>query len=61
LASRDAIGVFPVSGWWKEKPGLQWWERSARYSLLVSIRGPEAEIDLYRPIANQLAVEIPAG
>ena len=61
LASRDAIGVFPVSGWWKEKPGLQRWERSARYSLLVSIRAPEAEIDLYTPIANQLAVEVPAG
>jgi hypothetical protein len=61
LASRDAVGVFPVSGWWKEKPGLQRWERSARYSLLVSIRAPEAEIDIYTPIANQLAVEIPAG
>lgn len=61
LASRDAIGVFPVSGWWKEKPRLQRWERSARYSLLVSIRAPEAEIDLYTPIANQLTVEVPAG
>lgn len=61
LAGRDAIGVFPVSGWWKEKPGLQRWERSARYTLLVSIRAPEAEIDLYTPIEAQLAVEIPAG
>lgn len=61
LASRDAIGVFPIGGWWKEKPGLQRWERSARYSLLVSIRAPETEIDLYTSIENQLAVEIPAG
>lgn len=61
LASRDAIGVFPVSGWWKEKPGLQRWECSTPYSLLVSIRAPEAEIDLYTPIANQLAIEVPAG
>jgi len=61
LAERDSIGVFPVSGWWKEKPALQRWERSARYALLVSIRAPEAEIDLYTPIANQLAVEIPAA
>lgn len=61
LATRDAIGVFPVSGWWKEKPALQRWERSARYSLLVSIRAPEAAIDLYTPIANQLAVEVQAG
>ncbi|MFC5384659.1 S8 family peptidase [Aquamicrobium segne] len=61
LADRDAIGVFPVSGWWKEKPGLQRWDRSARYSLLVSVRAPGANIDIYTPIANQLAVPIPAG
>jgi hypothetical protein len=59
LAERDAIGVFPVSGWWKEKPGLQRWDRSARYALLVSIRAPEANIDLYTAIANQLVVPIP--
>ena len=23
LAERDAIGVFPVGGWWKEKPYLE--------------------------------------
>ncbi len=61
LAGRDAVGVFPVSGWWKEKPGLQRWERSARYALLVSIRAPGAEVDLYTAIANQIAVPIPAA
>jgi Subtilase family len=61
LADRDAIGVFPVSGWWKEKPGLQRWDRSARYALLVSVRAPGANIDIYTPIANQLAVPIPAA
>jgi hypothetical protein len=58
LAERDAIGVFPVSGWWKEKPGLQRWDRSTRYALLVSIRAPAANVDLYTAIANQLAVPI---
>jgi hypothetical protein len=58
LAERDAIGVFPVSGWWKEKPALQRWDRSVRYALLLSIRAPEAEIDLYTPIANRLAIPI---
>lgn len=61
LAERDAIGIFPVGGWWKEKPGLQRWDRPARYSLLVSIRAPEAEVDLYTAIENRIAVEIPAG
>lgn len=59
LAERDAIGVFPVSGWWKEKPGLQRWDRSVRYSLLISIRAPAAETDIYTAIANQIAVAVP--
>ncbi|XKM38039.1 S8 family peptidase (plasmid) [Rhizobium ruizarguesonis] len=61
LAERDAIGVFPVSGWWKEKPGLQRWDRAARYALVVSIRAPGADIDIYTAIENKLEVEIPAG
>ena len=61
LAERDAIGIFPVGGWWKEKPGLQRWERSARYSLLVSLRAPEAEVDLYTAIENQIAIPVPAA
>ena len=61
LADRDAIGVYPVSGWWKEKPGLRRWNRAARYSLLVSLRAPGTPIDLYAAISNQLGVEVLAG
>jgi Subtilase family len=61
LADRDAIGIFPTSGWWKEKPALQRWERAARYALVVSIRAPASEIDIYNSIATQLAVPVPAG
>lgn len=60
LAERDAIGVFPLSGWWKEKPALQRWDRAARYSLLVSIRAPGSDVDIYNGIFNQLAVAVPA-
>jgi hypothetical protein len=61
LAERDAIGVYPIGGWWKEKPALQRWDRAARYALLVSVRAPGADIDIYTAIANRLAVEVPAG
>jgi hypothetical protein len=61
LAERDAIGVFPISGWWKEKPALQRWDRAVRYALIVSIRAPDVEIDLYTAIENQIAVEVPAS
>ena len=61
LAERDAIGIFPVSGWWKEKPALQRWDRAVRYALIVSVRAPGANIDIYTPIAIQLAIPIPAA
>lgn len=61
LAARDAIAVYPVSGWWKEKPNLQRWERSVRYALLVTIRAPGADVDIYTPIVAQIGVPIPAA
>lgn len=61
LADRDAVGVFPISGWWKENPGLQRWDRSARYALIVSIRAPDSEVDLYTAIANRIGIEIPTS
>ncbi len=56
LAGRDAIGIFPVGGWWKEKPYLKRWEAKARYSLIVTIRASEAAVDIYTPVANQIAI-----
>jgi hypothetical protein len=60
LADRDAVGVFPITGWWKEKPALQRWDRATRYALAVSIRAPGADVDIYNSIAAQLAVPVPA-
>ena len=57
LAGRDAIAVYPVTGWWKEKPYLSRYERSVRYSLMVSINATAAAVDIYTPIA--VAVGIP--
>ena len=59
LAECGVIAVFPVTGWWKESAHLQRWNRSARYSLIVSIETSSVEIDLYTPIAAQITVSIP--
>lgn len=58
LASQDAIVVYPVTGWWKTRYGLNCYSRIARYSLLVSIHAPEVDVDLYTPIANQVQTPI---
>ncbi len=60
LAERDAIGIFPVGGWWKEKPYLDRYNEQARYSLIVTIRAPSAAIDLYAAVESILTTEIVA-
>jgi hypothetical protein len=58
LAARDAIGVYPVGGWWKEKPYLERVNATARYSLLVTIRAPGTDVDIYTPVEAQVAIPI---
>lgn len=60
LAERDAIGIYPVGGWWKEKPYLDRYNEKARYSLIVSIRAPGAAVDLYAAVETILKTEIVA-
>ncbi|MEO5957261.1 MAG: S8 family peptidase [Nitrospiraceae bacterium] len=56
LASRGFIAVYPSSGWWRTRPALKGFDLPARYSLIVSIRTAQTDIDLYTAIANQIAV-----
>jgi len=58
LADRGHIAVYPVLGWWKERPNLQRWGKQARYALVVSIKTPDIETDIYTPVSNQIAVPI---
>ena len=54
LATRGHIAVYPAMGWWRTRPNLERYDRAARYSLVVSIRAPETDIDLYSEVANQI-------
>lgn len=56
LANRGQLAIFPAMGWWRNRPSHQRFDRSARYSLLVSIEAPTAEQDLYALVAQQIAV-----
>ena len=58
LGRRDAIAVYPVGGWWKEKRALQRYDRSVRYCLVVSLRAVAGAIDIYTPIQNTIAAAI---
>jgi len=58
LASRGVIGVYPALGWWKTRPGLERYDGTARYALVVSIRAPEVDVELYSAVANQIAAPV---
>lgn len=58
LAERGIIGIYPVSGWWKDQPKRDRSEKGARYSLIVSIETPGVETDIWTPVANQVNVPI---
>lgn len=58
LASRGHIAIYPVLGWWRERPALERWGNQARYSLIISIRTPGIDTDIYTPVLNQIAVPV---
>jgi hypothetical protein len=58
LASRGMLAVYPVTGWWKERPQRDHSERGARYSLIVSIETPGLDVDIWTPVAQQIGVPV---
>jgi hypothetical protein len=53
------IAVYPIGGWWKTRKNEKCMEKKARYSLVVSLHTDSEEIDIYTPVANLIAVQIP--
>jgi hypothetical protein len=59
LANRGQIAVHPIIGWWRTRKRENRYEKSVRYSLIVSIYTPNAEIDIYTPVAIELGIQVP--
>ncbi len=58
LATRGAIAIYPVGGWWKETKTLERWDETVRYSLIVSIKVPSVEVNIDTPVENLIRVSI---
>lgn len=58
LASRGAVAVYPSLGWWKTRSVLDRYNQRVRYSLVVSIKAPSVDVDLYTAIANRIGVTV---
>lgn len=57
----NVVGVFPRSGWWKERSWLGRGDKDTRYSLIVSIRTQAVGVDIYTPVAVALAAAVAIG
>jgi hypothetical protein len=58
LASRGFIAVYPANGWWRTRPAQERYDLPASYSLIITILVPETVVDLYTPIAQQVAGQV---
>ncbi len=56
LASRGFLAVYPAAGWWRTRPALERYALPARYSLIVSLRTEQTDVDLYNVIASKIAI-----
>lgn len=61
LCNAKYIAVYPVIGWWRERPHLGKFNKKIRYSLVVSLETPEIGADLYTPIIAKIAASIPTS
>lgn len=59
LCERNYVAVYPVGGWWKERPYLKKTDNKVKYSLIVSLETPSIEADLYTPIVTKVSTAIP--
>jgi hypothetical protein len=58
LAQRGVIAVYPVAGWWKERPDRDRSDDGARYSLIVSIETPGQDVDIWTPVAMEIGIPV---
>ncbi|MGF1645971.1 MAG: S8 family peptidase [Kineosporiaceae bacterium] len=58
LARRGLLGVYPVTGWWKENASRDRSDRGARYALVVSIDAPDQDVDIWSEVAAQIGVPV---
>jgi len=54
LADMDLIAVYPVTGWWRTRKQLKKWENKIRYSLVVSIKVEDVNVDIYTLIRTMI-------
>ena len=60
LAERGVVGVYPVSGWWKDQKSRDRSATGAPYSLVLSIETDAEQADIWTPVANEVGIPVQA-
>ena len=50
LAARRTLAVYPVSGWWKTRALKKRYNSKAHYTLIMTLRSLEQDVDLHTPV-----------
>ena len=58
LAGTGVIGIYPVSGWWKDQPKRDRSEFGVHYGLVVSIDVEAENIDIWTPVAQEVGIPV---
>ncbi|GGO12802.1 hypothetical protein GCM10007972_18210 [Iodidimonas muriae] len=58
LAERGVVGIYPVSGWWKDQPKRDRSKFGARYALIVAIETEAEGVDIWTPVAQEIGVPV---
>ena len=58
LAERGILAIYPALGWWKTAKKLERYNNRTRYALVVTIKAPEATVDLYNLVQQSIAIPV---
>lgn len=58
LSDSGSIAIFPITGWWRERPGQKCVDKDARYSLIVTIRTKKTNLEVYNWVATEVGIPV---
>ena len=61
LAESEFVAVFPVTGWWRERPGQECYDNDARYALIISIESARSDLELHQAVHEQITLRSTAS
>ncbi|HYW16279.1 MAG TPA: S8 family serine peptidase, partial [Allosphingosinicella sp.] len=61
LLDRNALVVYPVMGWWRDRASLGKIDSDLPYSLVISLRSSDASVDIYSEIETAIGIALEAA